>query len=292
MNEKQMKSNQVDSVPIFTPPTPSFTPPKHEGPVCYYHHDEPAVARCARCGKYLCQDCFDSYGVSGGEYAGKALCYDCTRRLVADNVSQLTNNKNKIKTHFILSLVGIVIGFIIGLATGIESGSFGGTALSAILGAAIGGVFLSFAKTYLWVCWELIKSMFASMFDGSGIAGVIGSIIGAVIRIIIEAFKCIYYTISNTIYYITYLKRTSGFIESDQAALRQMQDYMEYTLVRNQNRGIDIETLLKENSQLANNTVAQMARTQTEEQIEASMRNCVASINENGEIIRSFRTAA
>ena len=60
-------------------------------------------------------------------------------------------------------------------------------------------------------------------------------------------------------------------------------------MVRNQNRAVDIETLLKENSELADNSVAQMARTQTEEQIEASMRSCVASINENGEIIRSFR---
>lgn len=291
--DDQKNTSQGGGIPTFTPPTPTFTPPKnnvhtHNGTVCYYHQSEAAVARCARCGKYLCQDCFDSYGVSGGEYAGKALCYDCTQQLVADNVAELTANKSKIKTQFILSLVGIAIGFIFGLVTGIESGSFGGAVLSAILFAAIGGVFLSFAKTYLWVCWELIKSMFSSIFDGSGIAGIIGAIIGAMIRILIEAFKCIYYTISNTIYYITYLKRTSGFIESDQAALRQMQDYMEYTMIRNQNRGVDIETLLKENSELADNSVAQMARTQTEEQIEASMRSCVASINENGEIIRSF----
>ena len=63
-------------------------------------------------------------------------------------------------------------------------------------------------------------------------------------------------------------------------------------MVRNQNKGVDIETLLQQNSQLADNSVAQMARTQSEEQIEASMRNCVATINENGEIIRSFRDAA
>lgn len=109
-----------------------------------------------------------------------------------------------------------------------------------------------------------------------------------IFNLIVLVVKCLFSTVSNTIYYITYLKQTSGFIESDQAALRQMQDYMEYTMIRNQNRGVDIETLLKENSELADNSVAQMARTQTEEQIEASVRSCVASINENGEIIRSF----
>ena len=44
-------------IPTFTPPedvAPVFTPPKtpqHDGPVCYHHPSEPAVARCARCGK-------------------------------------------------------------------------------------------------------------------------------------------------------------------------------------------------------------------------------------------------
>ncbi|MER1925042.1 MAG: B-box zinc finger protein, partial [Enterococcus casseliflavus] len=44
---------------------------------CYYHPEEPAVARCARCGRNLCQDCYDMYGVEAGEYANQALCYDC-----------------------------------------------------------------------------------------------------------------------------------------------------------------------------------------------------------------------
>lgn len=272
------------AAPKFTPPAQTFTPPRqtHNGPVCYYHQDEPAVAQCARCGKYLCQDCFDSYGVTNDErYGGKALCYDCTQELVADNVAQLTRNKNKIKVQFIVSLVGIVLGFIIGIAAGAEGG-FGSAILTGIIGAAIGGVFLSAMKAFFSMVWDVIKIAFSGNFG-------ILTIFSIIFNIIVLIFKCLFTTISNTIYYISYLKRTSGFIESDQAALRQMQDYMEYTLIRNQNRGVDIETLLKQNSELADNSVAQMARTQTEEQIEASMRNCVATINENGEIIRSFR---
>ena len=46
-------------IPTFTPPTaPTFTPPpqpQHDGPVCYHHPTEPAVAQCARCGKYICK---------------------------------------------------------------------------------------------------------------------------------------------------------------------------------------------------------------------------------------------
>ena len=270
------------AAPTFTPPARTFTPPAHSGPVCYYHPDEPAVAKCARCGKYLCQDCFDSYGVTNDEqYGGKALCYDCTKDLVAENVAVLTKNKRKIKMQFIVSLVGIVLGLIIGISIGADGG-FGSAVLTGIIGAAIGGVFLSAMKAFFSMVWDVIKIAVSGNF------GVL-TVLSIIWNIIVLIFKCLFTTISNTIYYIVYLKRTSGFIESDQASLRQMEDYMEYTMVRNQNKGVDIETLLQQNSQLANNSVAQMARTQTEEQIEASMRNCVASINENGEIIRSFR---
>lgn len=284
--DDQKNTSQGGGIPTFTPPTPTFTPPKnnthvHNGPVCYYHHDEPAVAKCARCGKYLCQDCFDSYGVTNDQYAGQALCYDCTQELVADNVAQLTKNKNKIKVQFIISLVGIVLGLIYGFAVGM-GGGIGSAFVAGIIGAAVGGVFLSAMKVFFSLVWDVIKIAVSGNFG-------VFTVLSIIFNIIVLIFKCLFATISNTIYYITYLKQTSGFIESDQASLRQMQDYMEYTMVRNQNRGVDIETLIKENSELADNSVAQMARTQTEEQIEASMRSCVASINENGEIIRSFR---
>ena len=81
-------ANQQNDIPTFTPPVQTFTPPSDAsgtrgGPSCHFHKGEPAVAKCAKCGKLLCQDCVDSYGVSGGEYAGEALCYDCCQELVA-----------------------------------------------------------------------------------------------------------------------------------------------------------------------------------------------------------------
>ena len=196
----------------------------------------------------------------------------------------LAKNKRKIKAQFIISLIGMGIGLIFGISIG-SSGGFGSALLTGIIGAAIGGVFLSAMKVFFSMVWEVIKIAVSGQFG-------ILTIFSILWNIIVLIFKCFITTISNTIYYIRYLRQTSSSIESDQAALNQMRDYMEYTMVRNKNRGVDIETLLQQNSELASNSVAQMARTQTEEQIEASMRNCVATINENGEIIRSFRDAA
>ena len=106
-------------IPTFTPPTaPTFTPPpqpQHDGPVCYHHPTEPAVAQCARCGKYICKDCAEAYGVTSGDYAGKCLCYDCCQQLVSENVADLNANLKKIKGQFSLQIIGMGIGFTITL---------------------------------------------------------------------------------------------------------------------------------------------------------------------------------
>lgn len=293
MDNEQMKNNGADSVPTFTPPvdgksdaaptftppTPTFTPPQNakpefSGPACSYHKDEPAVAKCARCGRYICQDCFDNYGVSSGDYAGKALCYDCCQQLVAANVADLKKNKNKIMFQFIVSIIGMIFGMIVGISGG---GGFGG----AIVGIAVGGVLLSALKVFFSLVWDVIKIAFAGQF------GVL-TILSIIWNILVLIVKCLITTISNTIYYISYLVKTSGFIASDEQALQQMADYMEYTMIRNQNRGVDLETLLNQKSELADNSYARMVQEKGEEGAEAALRDCVATINENGEIIRNF----
>ena len=105
-------------------------------------------------------------------------------------------------------------------------------------------------------------------------------------------FKCIWITVSNTIQYIIYLKKTSGFIEEDSACLQQMRDYMEYTLVRNQNKGVDLETLMNEGSELYNNSYAQAVRNNGEAAADAALRQATTRIAKNGEIIRDFPNAA
>jgi len=244
---------------------------------CYYHAGERAVTSCARCGKYLCQDCYDSYGVTDGEYAGQALCYDCTQQLVAENVELLKENKKEIMKTFILTMVGVVIGGIIGAVAGSESG-FGTAVLGFFMGALIGGCFWTYVTNIFWRTVGAIA--------GGGLF--IGLIVGLFIGGIIEGVLAIYRTIRTIVECIIYLKKTQGFIESDSEALRMMADYMEFTQVRNANPGEDIETLIARNAGLADNTIAQMARTQSEEQIEANMRGYVASINENSEVLHQF----
>ena len=104
------KNTGVNGIPTFEPPTgnapkigadgksqkvPTFTPPTTSTmePGCYYHPEERVVGHCARCGKNLCHYCCDSFGVGAGEFAGKALCYDCTKKLVCNGVQREHNKK-------------------------------------------------------------------------------------------------------------------------------------------------------------------------------------------------------
>ncbi len=277
-----MENNKV---PVFTPPTaPVFTPPPaptFNGPACFHHPNEPAAARCARCGKYVCRDCAEAYTVIDGEYANQSLCFDCCEQIVTENVSELTRNKNKVKGQFILQIIGMVIGFILGMSAGVESGDIGGGFVTGLIFACIGGVFLSAVKAYFSLMWEALKIALSGNF------GII-TIISLLFHLVILVIKCIWVTLSQTIRYIIYLRRTSGFIESDTQALQQMRDYMEYTLVRSNNKGVDLETLMNEGSELYNNSYAQAVRANGEEAADAALRQATTQINERGEIIRNF----
>ena len=87
---------------------------------------------------------------------------------------------------------------------------------------------------------------------------------------------------------IRFLKSTSTAIEDDSAALVQMRDYMEYTKVTLANKGVDLQSLMHEGSQLYNNSYAHAVATSGEAAADAQLRRCVTTIAENGEIIRSF----
>lgn len=274
--------NPNANIPTFTPPpAPVFTPPKEEridGPVCFHHTNERAVAQCVRCGKFICKDCAEAYTVVSGEYANQSLCFDCCEELVSENVAELTRNKHKVLAQFILQIIGMVIGFVYGMS---QNAGFG----ASLIFACIGGVFLSALKAFGALTWECIKIAFQGRFGWL-------TILSIIFNIIVIVFKCIWITLSQTVQYTIYLIRTSGFIKSDTECLQQMRDYMEYTLVRSQNKGVDLDSLMNEGSQLYNNSYAQAVRTNGEAAADAALRQATTQINERGEIIRNFPRVA
>lgn len=293
-NSGRKQKNEDNGIPTFTPPSPTFEPPNNpkpqfNGPACYYHNTEPAVTRCPRCGKPLCQDCAESYGFTSGEYAGKSLCYDCTMEIWKNDEATLNANYSKIRTQRVLCLVGVIFGAVIGLFWGLSSiGSgtagevFGATLILTIACAAIGGSFSVYIRgvgSHLAGCFVSTGNIVLSICIG--IAKFIFWLIAYAVVALIE-------TVRKLISYTAYMKHTANYVEQNNRAMQSLQDYMEYTLVRNQNKGVDIKTLLAEDSKLADNSFAQMVQQQGEDAAEASIRQQVAYINEFGEVVRDF----
>lgn len=282
--ESQAKSS---GVPTFEPPknTPTFTPPSSpafNGPSCDWHTDEPAVANCSRCGRPICRDCAEAYTVSGGEYKGHALCYDCIQALIKEQSSELEGNYATIKSRTILVVVGVIIGLFIGFFWGATSRDAGVTFIYAIACAAIGGSFANFCRNFF--------SQVPAMFTSTGnLALSIGIGLGKlVVFLIIDAVKALVETVQKLVSYGRYLSRTKNILEENQQALDQIEAFMQYTLVRSQNKGVDLETLMSENSELFNNSYAQQVRANGEQAADAALRNSATVIAANGEIVRDF----
>lgn len=274
----------ANEIPTFTPPTPTFTPPtssSHGGAVCHFHPNEHAVTRCARCGKYICQDCAENYNVDGGEYKGQPLCYDCCNELVSDNVRTLKKQQAKIIANYIFTFIGMLFGLFIGL--GISSS----TPLPwyvVLIFAFVGGTLWTFIKNGFRIILNGIKNLFKNGFNIIGLFLIFFVLAWDFLKAIAIS---VWGTIQKLFNYTKYIIQTAGFIRSDTAALQQMADYMEYTQIRSQNVGVDLATLMNEDSELYNNTYARNVAQMGEQGVADAFRTATASYNEHGEIIRN-----
>lgn len=297
-NAENKKMTAENDIPKFTPPTgdapkagvdgkskkaPTFTPPttSNMDPGCYYHPEERVVGHCARCGKNLCHYCCDSFGVTGGEYAGKMLCYDCTTKLVKDNVEELQKNHNYIHGQYTQCLVGCAIGGVIGFIWGL-SGGIMGALLYMVLCAAIGGSASNFFHRFI----AAIPGFFVS--TGNMVISICVGLFKFIFCFFLYAIMALFETVKKILYYRNYMAQTADCLEKDSSALQCIRDRMEYSRVMNENRGMSLADLMNEGSELYNNSYARMVQEQGEEKAEAFVSRCTTQIAENGEIIRSF----
>jgi hypothetical protein len=98
-----------------------------------------------------------------------------------------------------------------------------------------------FIKDFFFIPKETIKAVFSGdeAFE---------AIVALFIVLFVAIAKAAYYTIIKLFTYSAHLIRTSSFIARDKQALPEIRDYMEYTLTRSGNRGMDLETLLKKDA--------------------------------------------
>ena len=296
-NENKQENLENNDIPVFTPPEendiptftppvendiPTFTPPadaKVSGATCYHHPEERAVGTCARCGKNICKECAETCSVSGGEYSGKHLCYDCCQSLFKDDEQKLKKDKNKIMFQYILTIIGVFIGGVFGADSG--------DPLMIFIFAMIGGAFLSAIKPIGSALIDMTKGVIELAVGGSIISAIMQFLVG-IVKFIIVAIQCTIRTIIKLVKYTNYLIKASKAIKADREALQQLKDFMTYMDVRQRNKGVDLEKLMGEGSELYNNSYARALRENGEEAADNMLRQATTTIAENGEIIRSF----
>lgn len=250
-----------------------------DGMVCYHHPSQQAVAQCGKCGKGICKDCCDVYGVESGEFAGRALCYDCTVAEVEDNVKMATTLRKIVKTEFTFIIAGVVIGAIVGgLLMGSSNGDIGSVFTGIILFGLLGG------------CgWSVLKAL-GLMISGGGDLGVHGNYggLGKMLRgfgmIIIAPIRTIIKIVSRS----RQIKELAAIAASDSLAIEEMKAYFAYTKVIEENRGVELATLTTSGGALVENKYAQKVLSNGENAAKASLCQEVKQIYHNNDRLTGF----
>jgi hypothetical protein len=215
---------------------------------CFHHPSQQAVANCAKCGKPICRNCVEDYGVAVGQYAGKPLCYDCTSGLVASNVAEI--NKIRAQTAGIwgvLSIFGVFLKELFVVLRNIMrncSHWFSGHMGNGIL--AMWGMCVLLPLTPVWTIVRFVKR-----------------------HQLIKQFDEIIASDSQALQQMR-----------DYFAYTQVME-------QNANKGIDLATLASQGSELFDNSYAKTVLSNGEQAARKQLRNSVVRIAENGEIIRS-----
>jgi len=118
---------------------------------CYHHPSREAVAQCKGCGKAICRECAEMYGVSTGEYAGCNLCYDCTVHLVEQNVNYVKVIKGTAIKELCLLPFLMLWNMLKGLFTSFQGGSEAATS-----GGGVIKIFIGLFRFF----WAPIKTIF------------------------------------------------------------------------------------------------------------------------------------
>ena len=233
---------------------------------CYHHPSQDAVAKCEgpSCGKHLCRDCYDTWKVDAGPWAGDPLCYDCATAMVAFNAKDVASFRGKVKREWIFIAIGTFIGLMFGAGSGEPMGWWMGLGIGANLGLIAKALFRAAFKDAEG------ESIWVAIFFG---------VLGAFLGPIIPAYR-ILKRVRQT-------KQLDEIVASEVESLRLMEDYFQYTLaMENADAGKGFESLTAEGGELFNNTYAKNVKAKGEKAAQAQLRQSVVQIAANGEIIR------
>lgn len=216
-----------------------------ESKVCIYHPMKEAVTVCAKCGKWICEDCASAGLIRGGELKGRSLCFSCAEELVQKKLQKLSSGKDTKRKYWIRLAIGAVVGIAVGC---LLAGNFPGSAIDtgiggvlfrilwAITGVALLGAPREFMGNY-WKMYMILKSL---KYDGL-LVRILKSIVKAVVSLLYSIFKTVWDVVAKLFEGKKKEKYISDKIERN---LKIKKCIMEYrTSCQDGNPSVEAETL-------------------------------------------------
>ena len=235
---------------------------------CYHHATQMAAAQCQACGKHICRDCSEIYGVSSGQYAGQSLCYDCTTQLVASNIKEVAKFRRTVKREFTAIIIGAAIGALMGFAIG---GLFG-----LVVGFGAGGsIYLTLKVVGKFILEVMNPKPFGDSFT---------VLSGLALTIFLSPIATTRKIIDRT----SQMKQADAILANDQRNLEAMRDYYAYTKFMEKYEG-SADFVKQARKELSDNSYAKAIVDNGEEIAQTEVRERVIQVAANGEIIRSFK---
>lgn len=79
---------------------------------CTTHSNRPAVYECDRCGKPICESCYNDFDIASEE---EHLCSECYKNAVRDEIAEVKSLKGMVIREFVFIIIGLLVGLVLGL---------------------------------------------------------------------------------------------------------------------------------------------------------------------------------
>ena len=235
---------------------------------CFHHAALDSEAQCKVCGKFICKDCREMYGMESGLYAGESLCYECVSEMNSDTAGNIRKFRDKVVKERLVSIVGAVAGLFISTALSRgwdETGEQGlNIWIAMLIGILVGGSIIMLP--------EAVKAF----KNGDAAWGVL-CIVGAPVLMI-----------KTHLSRRNHLKQCVEIATADTDVMRKMRDYFAYFQFMEKNKDADLTKLTANNGKLNGNTYANDVLEKGEDTARMELRRGIVQIGVNSETIKDL----
>ena len=183
---------------------------------CTLHQERDAVVNCPVCGKPICMECIEKFGIyENDERIG--VCGECYLNILDNNIKTLVNEKRLLIANLIVSGLCMVGMLVYLLCTYESSNNIWKDILDFVLSIALAGSMFTFVVSF-------IKRVGSSVARSQGILGII---IAVLLSFIIEVVLSIFRTIVKFFTAYSKIKHYNASINSDTEAYYIAKEYLD-----------------------------------------------------------------